>query len=496
MVHDYQVRKLMKLINQGEPISAAAAKSGMSEPTARKYSRSGLLPSHSSSPRTYRTRADPFEAVWPQIEPFLRHDPSIEAVTLFDYLCRRHPGLFAESQIRTLQRRIKVWKALNGPQREVFFPQLHLPARQSQSDFTSMNDLAITVCGQPFDHLLYHFTLTYSNWESVTVCFSESFEALSSGLQNALWQLGAVPEEHRTDSLSAAVAPIQSQEEFTARYKGLLDYYCLKASHSSPSCPNENGDVEQSHHRFKRAVAQELILRSSRDFSSRPDYEDFLRRLVERRNQLRKDKLREELLLMRPLPSGRTIDYTPEQHRVSRNSTVIVRNNVYSVPSQLIGEKVEVRLFAEELEIFYAGRFLLKLARARGGGNHSINYRHVIHSLVRKPGAMANYKYREGLFPRLMFRVAYDLLTEQQGAKGDKQYLKILELAAQGSEEKVELALRAIIEQGEEMSYEKVEQIVAQEERELCVFNSGRVDEVRLSDYDLLLSDKEEKWAK
>lgn len=489
----------MKLINQGESVSVAAAKSGMSEPTARKYSRTGLLPSQSTSSRTYRTRVDPFHQVWPQIEEFLRLDPSIEAVTVFDYLRRQDQGLFSDSQLRTLQRRIKAWKALNGPQREVFFPQQHLPAHQSQSDFTSMNDLLITLASSRFDHLLYHFTLTYSNWESVTVCFSESFESLSAGLQNALWQLGAVPEEHRTDSLSAAIAPIGSEEEFTARYKGLLDHYGLKATHSSPRRPNENGDVEQSHHRFKRAVAQELILRGSRDFSSRTDYQDFLRRLVERRNSSRKGKLIEELQLMRPLPPLRTGDYTSEQHRVSRNSTVIVRSNVYSVPSQLIGEKVEVRLFAEALEVFYAGQFILKVARARGEGNHSINYRHVIHSLVRKPGAFANYKYRQGLFPRLLFRVAYDLLCEQQPTRADKQYLKILQLAALRSEEKVDLALGVIIERGDAMSFEKVEQIVGQEGGEVSVMQIGRVEKVKLRDYDELLShnkQEEELWAK
>ncbi|MEW6212732.1 MAG: IS21 family transposase, partial [Acidobacteriota bacterium] len=111
MVNDFQVRKLMKLISKGESISVAAAKSGMSEPTARKYSRTGLLPSQSTSSRTYRTRTDPFEQVWPQIEEFLQLDPSIEAVTVFDYLRRQDQGRFSDSQLRTLQRRIKVWKA-------------------------------------------------------------------------------------------------------------------------------------------------------------------------------------------------------------------------------------------------------------------------------------------------------------------------------------------------------------------------------------------------
>jgi ribosomal protein S21 len=268
-----------------------------------------------------------------------------------------------------------------------------------------MGELAISIASQPFDHLFYHFTLTYSNWETGTVCFSESFESLSTGLQNALWELGALPQEHRTDSLSAAVNLIGNRDEFTARYQGLLTHYSLRASHTSPGRGNENGDVEQSHHRFKKSVAQELILRGSRDFLDRSSYEEFLRRLLKRRNANRRDRLAEELALMRPLPSARLEDYTSEMVRVTRNSTLLVRTNFYSVPSQLIGEKVEVRLYAEHLEVWYASRMVEKIGRLRGEGHARINYRHVIHSLIKKPGAFANYRFKQSLFPRLIFRV-------------------------------------------------------------------------------------------
>lgn len=500
MVNDYQVRKLMKLINDGNSLTVAAAKSGLSEPTARKYIRAGRLPSQLKSPRTYRTRPDPFQEVWPEVEAFLQVDPSIEAVTLFDYLCRKYEGRFAASQLRTLQRRIKIWKATSGPKREVFFPQQHIPGRQSQSDFTWMNDLCITISGARFDHLLYHFTLTYSNWESVTLCFSESFESLSAGLQNALWELGAVPQEHRTDSLSAAVSPPSSRQEFTLRYQGLLDHYGLKASHSSPGRPNENGDIEQSHHRFKRAVAQELLLRGSRDFSSRKEYEDFLHRLASRRNSSRHSDFLEEMEVMRSLPKRRTEDYTLCHYKVSRNSTIIIRNNIYSVPSQLIGERVEVRIYAEQVEVWYAGSFIERMPRVRGEGQSKVNYRHVIHSLVGKPGAFANYRYRESLFPGLIFRVAYDLLGEQQPTRADRQYLKILDLAAKVSEEKVSLCLHQLVGKGEEISFEKVEQVVLEQEFEQTPLSLGRVEEVELRSYDRLLcaAEQEEvgRWEK
>ena len=163
--------------------------------------------------------------------------------------------------------------------------------------------------------------LTYSNWETGTICFSESFEALAGGLQNALWELGVVPNEHRTDSLSAAVNNLHSRDEFTERYQGLLRHYGLRASHTNAGQAHENGDVEQSHYRFKKAVAQELILRGSRDFASRAEYEQVLQRLLKRRNAKRQEKLNEEIRLMRVLPARRMEDYRTERMKVSRNST-------------------------------------------------------------------------------------------------------------------------------------------------------------------------------
>jgi len=286
---------------------------------------------------------------------------------------------YQESQLRTLQRRVKVWRAQKGQPREVFFPQLHVPGRQAQSDFTHLSDLEVTIAGQPFKHLFYHFTLVYSNWEWGTVCASESWESLSEGLQQALWVLGGVPEEHRTDSLSAAVKPVGSLDEFTERYQGLLRHYGMKASHTTPGRGHENGDVEQSHYRFKRAVDQELLLRGSRDFDSRKSYDEFLRRMLVRRNGLRRERLAEDVRALRALPERRLEAFTRESLKVSRNSTINVRDNTYSVPSQLIGERVEVRIYGAHLEVSYAGEIDERMDRLRGECKASINYRHVIH---------------------------------------------------------------------------------------------------------------------
>ena len=200
MIKDAQVRRLRQLLGEGHPLYLAAMKVGMDAKTARKYRHAERLPSESFTPRTWRTREDPFQDVWPELRDRLELNPGLQAKTLFEDLQRRFPGRFPDGQLRTLQRKIKAWRATEGPPKEVFFDQVHTPGELAASDFTCMNDLHVTLAGQTFDHLVYHFVLTYSNWETGTVCFSESFESLSQGLQNALWELGGVPRiaSHRS----------------------------------------------------------------------------------------------------------------------------------------------------------------------------------------------------------------------------------------------------------------------------------------------------------
>ena len=245
MVTDQQVRRLFRLMHTENTLATAAAKAGIDEKTARKYRREGKLPSELKTPQTWRTRKDPFEEVWAEVLPLLQTNPGLQAKTLFEHLQRQYPGRFADGQLRTFQRRVKYWRATEGPPKEVFFEQEYIPGERCQSDFTSMNGLKVTLAGEPFDHLIYHFVLPYSNWETGTICFSESFESLNEGLQNALFKLGGVPQLHQTDSMSAAVRHLKHRDTFTERYKALLGHYRLTGRHTQPHSPHENGDVEQ-----------------------------------------------------------------------------------------------------------------------------------------------------------------------------------------------------------------------------------------------------------
>ena len=485
MVTDQQVRRLLKLKQTEKTLSIAASKAGMSEKTARKYLKAGKLPSQMKKPREWRTREDDFSEVWPEIQRMLEVDPSLQGKTLFRYLCRTYPNQFQAGQLRTLQRRIKAWKAIEGPQKEVMFPQERQAGVQGQSDFTRMTRLGVTINHEPFDHMLYHFVLPYFNWEWGSVCFSESLESLKKGLQDALWKLGGVPKEHRTDNLSAAVNNLQDTKVFNANYQGLVDHYRLKPTRNHPGRACENGDVEQSHHRLKETVDQELKLRGSRDFQSRQAYETFLQALMMRRNQERSERFAIELGKLRNLPERRLEDWTECRVKVCKHATIKVRKNVYSVDSRLIGEQVAVRVHADHLEIWYGNKEIDRLPRLRGSGQHRINYRHIIDSLVRKPGAFANYRYRNDLFPRFMFRLAYQWLEENRPGNADKEYVSILELAAKGSEEKVDQTIRMLIRQTRPLTVAEIALTLDQDLPEETV--TIVIPEVRLMEFDGLL---------
>jgi hypothetical protein len=350
-----------------------------------------------------------------------------------------------------------------------------------------MNTLGVTIQRQPFAHLFYHFVLTYSNWETGSICFSESFESLSFGLQSALWELGGVPLEHRSDRLSAALNNKAIGEPYTKRYEALLNHYKLTGQKTQPRKPNENGDIEQRHNRLKRAIDQALMLRGSRDFESREDYERFLRKLIDQLNSGRNVRLQEELRVVRNLPARRLDDFKILHATVGQGSTIRVNHNTYSVHSRLLGEDVEVRLHAEFLDVFYAQRRVHRIERLHGRNKHRIDYRHVIDWLVRKPGAFANYRYRSELFPTSRFRMAYDQLCKQNARHADKHYLRLLSLATHDGESAVDQALNTLFGEDRTINADAVKEVLgAKEAGEVAI--ESLVEEVDLMSYDALLT--------
>lgn len=490
MIQDKQVRKLWKDLVSGMTLEKAAMKSGLDPKTARKYRALEKLPSEMAQSHTWRTRPDPFAEVWPEVNEQLEVNSGLQANVIFEWLQRKYPGRFEDGQLRSFQRGVKRWRATQGPHKEVFFSQVHKPGRLCASDFTHMTSLGVTIQGQPFEHLMYHFVLTYSNWEAATICFSESFESLSEGLQHALWELGGVPERHRSDRMSAAVNNLCDEREFTERYRALMEHYGMDMEKIQAGQANENGDTESLHGHFKRALDQTLILRGSRDFESREAYVALVGEVLIQKNAGRQKRLAEELPHLRPLPANRRDAYKRIDVRVGTGSVIRVRGNTYSVDSRLIGEWVEVRVHAEHLEVWYGQKQVEKLPRLRGRKKHHINYRHVIDWLVRKPGAFANYRYREELFPTTRFRIAYDLLKACHCGRAEREYLEILHMAARESESAVDDALRVLLDTDSVISADAVRKFL-QAKQEVPAVTEVTIVEVDLSSFDELFTNKE-----
>jgi hypothetical protein len=487
MVSDQQVKRLWRLAGQKLSLEMVSAKAGMDPKTARKYLQDRRLPSEMRQKHTWRTRPDPFADSWEEIRQLLAVEPGLQAKTLFEHLQQVHPGRFSDGQVRTLRRRISYWRATEGPPREVFFAQEHRPGELCQSDFTHCRELGVTINGQAFPHLIYHFVLTYSNWETGSICYSETFESLSEGLQNALWQLGGVPAEHRTDRMSAAVNNLSDAKEFTRAYEGLLRHYRIGGQKIQARQANENGDIEQRHYRFKEAADQALMMRGSRDFPEVVAYQVFLDKLFTRLNAGRRERYLDEVAQLRPLPAQRLDSARRERVRVSPGSLVSVGRNLYSVHSRLIGETVEARVHPDTVEIWYGDRKVEVLARLRGRSKHRIDYRHIIDWLVRKPGAFENYRYRADLFPTSWFRLAYDALREEQGPKrGSQEYLAILLLAARRGEDRVEEALRFLLGSQQTLNAEETARLT--EDNAPAPLTTITIDPVSLTIFDDLLT--------
>ena len=497
--NDAQVRKLMEEYSKHGKVELAALKAGMSRKTAAKYIKKGKLPSDLIQPRSWRTREDPFEKAWSEIAKKLADAPELEAKTLFEDLLERESGQFHPGQLRTLQRRVKQWRATQGPDKRVFFSQLHRPGEAAQTDFTSANELGITIRGEAFPHLLCHFVLPYSNWQCATVCHSESMLALKHGVQEAVFRLGRVPKYHQTDHSTAATHELTEREKqekrkegtqqkrgFNRDYLALMMHLGMEPRTIQVGEKEQNGDVESLNGSLKRRLAQHLLLRGSKDFESVALYEEWLQRVLQKANAQRSKRLAEELSEMKAVRVERLADYEEIDVVVTSWSTIRIKRNAYSVPSRLVRERVRVRVFEDRIEVYHGGTLQLSCERLRGDGGSRINYRHIIWSLVRKPGAFERYRYREDLFPSLTFRKCYDALREGlDGRKADVEYLRILHLAAETMESKVEAALESHLTRSELPLSDRIKEIVDPSEPEVPELAPLDVD---LGEYDQLLS--------
>lgn len=491
MVTDLQVRLLRRKLREGKSQESAAAAAGMSVRSARQWQRGGL-PSKSKVPRHWRTRKDPFAGVWDsEIAPLLESDKDreLEATTILEFLDERYPGRFIPAQLRTLQRRIRDWRALYGPDKEVYFEQVHPPGREAAIDFTHATRLGVTIQGQVLRHLLFLFRLSFSKWTWVDLAFGETYEALVAGVQGAVWDLGGVPAILRSDNLSAATHELRRSggRALTQRFKAVLDHYGMESTRIRVGKSHENGIAEKAHDLIKSALSQALVLRGSKEFRSLDAYLGFIREVIERtHNRHVGDRLAEERRFLKALPSSRVPSYTVHRPKVRRWSTIRVAGRTYSVPSRLRGHEVEVRLHPDVLEVRYSDRVVETMPRLRGERDHRIDYRHIIGSLVRKPGAFARYRFREDLFPTMTFRLAYDAQRRYRGQRADVEYVRMLHLAAKTMESRVESALDQLLQCEEPFDYAAVRALVTPERPSIP---EVRIGTPNLGVYDQLIAE-------
>jgi transposase InsO family protein len=434
MVTKRQLIRLFKEFSKKGNMTHSAMKADLDPKTAAKYINENCQsPEELQVKHRWRTRLDPLASIWDKAVQMLEDAPELESTTLLEhFLVQTETGLNA-THLRTFQRRVKQWRLTHGPDKEVFFPQTRMPGRMMQLDWTHALELNVSIQNRTYDHLLCHVVLPYSNWQWATRCHSESLLSLRAGLQEALFRLGRVPPLFQVDNSSAATHQISTGQEraFNGDFLSIMEHFGLKPVTINIGCPNENGDVESLNGHLKRRIKQYLILRGSRDFSSTGEYDLFLEGMCLRANETRQTKVAEELVLMRELPPTRLNEYDEVFCRVSSQSTIRVKKVGYSVPARWIGQQLKVEVYEAHLQIYAGRELLLQLPRERGDRGAVIDFRHVIEQLLRKPGAFAEYRYREELFPSPTYRRAYDRLNADHGERaGEREYLHLLKLTA------------------------------------------------------------------
>lgn len=448
-ITDRQMRLYMSY-RSTHAVPVAAAKAGFSTATGYRIEADPRLPSQRREPRS-RRRPDPLAEVWDsEVLPILKAAPGIRAIAVLEELRRRHPEISPGIR-RTLERRIRGWRALAGPEQDVIFRQEHTPGRQGLSDFTDVSELGVTIAGVALDHRLYHFRLVFSGFEHAEVVLGgESFVALAGGLQNALWSLGGVPKEHRSDSLSAAFRNLDrdAQVDLTRRYEALMRHYRMEPSRNNPGLAHENGSVESAHGHLKAAIRDALLLRGSPDFDDLDAYRRFVDEVVGQHNARNRKRIELERAMLGELPKRRTTDFEEKLVNVTSSGGFTLRRVFYTVPSRLIGHRLRARIYDDRLECFLGSTHVVTLRRGQpvsdSKGGHVVDYRHIIHALRRKPMALLNLVYRDQLFPRQAYARAFEALRAEAG---DKRACKItVALLALAHERACEAELAELID--------------------------------------------------
>ena len=492
MINRRQINQLVYERNRRVSITMSAIKAGVSRNTARKYLQQADPSQQKKQPHDWRTREDPLEAIWSAARGMLETAPELQAKALLEHLCGRTGATIEEKVLRTFQRRVRQWRLEHGKEKEVFFSQQAQPGAVLAVDWTDMRDLGVSICGVKLDHLMFHAVLPYSNWQWAVRCRSESLLSVRAGLKATIGRLGRVPKEILIDNSSTATHRLSGDGKrrgFNGEFLSICEHFGLIPRTTNVSCPHENGTCESMHGHLKTRMDQHLLLRGSRDFECEREYDRFAIGALEKANGLRCERFAQEVAVMREHLGAEWPDYTETMVRVNNNSTIRLCKRVYSVPSKLIGSKLRARIHETHI-VLLEGMVVLAELPFRGGDRGSvIDFRHVINWLVRKPGAFSEYRWRDAMFPSLVWRAAYDHLCRHHDAHtADVCYLEILQLAAdtglgavENAVEQLLLAPKAVVNKQEIIA------LLRTYEYEEMAFREREAMKVSLEEYDGLL---------
>ena len=467
-----QVKLYMKLRQEDKLTQiGCGAKAGFSERTARTIDHGKHHTQHPHKPRQYKTRESSIDKLWEdELKQKLEDNPALQPTTLFIDLQRNYVDdqgnpIYDASCLRTLQRRVREWKAKHGASKEVMFPQKHYPGDQGLSDFSHMKDIGITIAGKPLDHMIYHFRLVFSKYSYVKVILSgESFQALSEGLQEALFHIGGAPKEHRTDSLAAAYKNDKdvANEDLTDRYKELCAYYGMNPTRNNKGVSHENGSVESSHGHLKNRIKQELMVRGRKDFETLAEYEQWLSHVVENSNRRNTKNFKLEQSALHPLPKHKTADYEVKSVKVSSHSMINIKQIKYSVSARLVGHALTVHISQKDIIAYLGSSEVFRTERRyanKVSSKYVIDYKHLIHAFIKKPRAFRYCQYKDELLPNEHYQTIWQYLDRTQAPDSAcKSILRLLKLSADHNcEEALAQACLALIEVDKPIIIESLE---------------------------------------
>ena len=490
MISFWKQAKIRRLFDSEPNVTHCAKECHVDLKSVRKYVDKNAAQAI-KKPREQPTRTTPLDEFWPEIKLLLENDPKLKPYAILEFFVDKYPTKFEHSWRRTLERRIGQWKLEQQIEKNVTCSQSHQAGDVLAYDFTELASLNMTVASQSWRGLLFHATLTQSNWEYGELCLSESYEAVVSGVQNAFLMLGGVTRRLRSDSLTAAVNNLNSKHAFQTGYRSFLEHFGVNGHRINVRQPQENGDCESSHGHLKDYLDQALRLRGNRNFESLDQLRTFIDEQLAKRNAKRREAIARERTVLAPLPTTLFPTYTQVNLRIPTTSIVRLKQNSYSVPSYLIGLSLQSRVHADHIEIWQQGRKLFEMPRLIGKDQVWFDFRHVIDSLVRKPGGFINYRYREHMYPTIWFRKAFDAAVAQHGEhSGIKCYLKLLYLAKHHGQDNVEIELRQVLESAAIIDPKSIESKIDKTSPASLV-EDPYVEQPELDTYDDLLKHKE-----